>query len=138
MPRQYVLYGGSNMDIQAVNILPPIAKKLRVTKKSLKLICIDPLDRNKGSGYFTDQNVNLYLRSKYVDFYQMPVEEYKRPSTSCIHLIKGTTIGLSLIKPGEHVFIDSKTNLDVINKSIRDNYPHLKELTEDEIINITY
>jgi len=139
-----VLYSGSGLDVNPAVLLPPIAtgcRKLGVRKRRLRLICIDPLDSYKGSGYWSDINVKISLTGKYVQFFQMKVEEYKRPSSMCVHLptvIKGSVTGLELVKPGERVLISSNNSIEFVNLFIKNNYPKIKHLTEDDIVNFKY
>lgn len=104
-----VYYAGSGLDIEPGILLKQIAKALDIPKKQLKLICIDPLDRFKGSGYWSHEKVKITLKGKYVEFHQMPVEEFKRPPGEGIILMKGSDVGDILYRPGDLVVVSSNT-----------------------------
>lgn len=108
-----VYYAGSGLDVEPGILLKQIAQSLGIPKKSLKLICIDPLNRFKGSGYWSHEKVKISLKGKYVEFHQMPVEEFKRPPGEAIILMKGSDVGDTLYRPGDMVVVATNT---IINK----------------------
>ena len=104
-----VYYAGSGLDVEPAILLTQIASHLNIPKKQLKLICIDPLNKYAGSGYWSHQNIKIKLKGKYIEFHQIPVEEFKRPEGEAIILMKGSVTGDLLYRPGDLVVISSNT-----------------------------
>lgn len=107
-----VYYAGSGLDVEPAIILSQIAKRLNIPKKQLKLICIDPLNRHTGSGYWSHEKIKISLKGKYIEFHQMPVEDFIRPEGEAIILLKGSNLGDILYRPGDLVVIASNTIID--------------------------
>ena len=96
-----VLYCGSGMHVEASYILIEISDCLQIPCKSLKLICVDPLDQFNASGYWAHENVQMSITGKYVEFHQINCIDYVRIPGIYVHLFNGFEGGRIHVQPGE-------------------------------------